>query len=53
VSNTKSHTTPKKQKAAFVNPFIQMIEDKKKIAQAVEDGKSLSTLKNIKFVKDL
>jgi hypothetical protein len=53
VSNTKQHTTPKKQKAAFVNPFVKMIEDKKSIDQAIEEGKSLSTLKDIKFVKPL
>ncbi|GEM_PF-4167802 len=30
-----------------------MIEDKKKIAQAIEEGKSLSTLKEITFAKTL
>jgi len=30
-----------------------MIEDKKNIAQAIEEGKPLSTLKDIKFVKPL
>jgi hypothetical protein len=53
VSYTKSHTTHKKQKELFVNPFTQMIEDKKKIDQAVQEGKSLSTLKDINFVKPL
>ena len=53
MSNIKQHTIPKKQKEPFVNPFIKMIEDKKSIDQAVEEGKSLSTLKDIKFVKPL
>jgi hypothetical protein len=53
VSNTKSHMTLKKQKRSFVNPFIKLIEDKMKIADAVKDGKPLSTLKDIKFVKPL
>jgi hypothetical protein len=54
VNNTKPHiTTRKKQKVPFVNPFIQMIEDKKKIDQAIQEGKSLSTLKDINFVKSL
>ena len=53
VNNTKSHIVPKKQKSIPTNPFIQMIEDKKKIDQVIEDGNSLSTLKDIKFVKPL
>lgn len=53
VDNTKSHMTLKKQKKTLVNPFIKLIEDKIKIADAVKDGKPLSTLKDIKFVKPL
>ncbi|WP_158288521.1 hypothetical protein [Mucilaginibacter psychrotolerans] len=49
--STKTHTTPKKQKESPVNPFIQMIEDKKRIDKATEEGKPLSTLKGINFVK--
>jgi hypothetical protein len=51
VNNTKSHTAPKKQKTSFVNRFIQMIADKKKIDEAIQEGKPVSTLKDIKFVK--
>ncbi len=50
---TKSHIARKKQKSQPVNPFIQMIEDKKRIDRAIEDGKSLFELKDIKFVKPL
>lgn len=53
MGNIKSHTTRKKQKTSFVNPFIQMIENKKKIDQAIQEGKPLSTLQDIKFVKPL
>jgi hypothetical protein len=37
----------------FKNPIIQMIEDKKRIVKAIKEGKSLSTLKGIKFVTPL
>ena len=47
----KPHTSPNKQKKTVVNPFIKMIDDKKKIDQAVQDGKPLSSLKDINFVK--
>jgi hypothetical protein len=51
MDNIKPHTLRKKPKASFVNPFIQMIEDKKKIDQAIQEGKPLSSLKDINFVK--
>ncbi len=35
------------------NLIIQMIEDKERIVQAIENGKSLSTLKGIKIVSPL
>jgi|GEM_PF-3175767 len=34
----------------FKNPIMQMIADKKRIAKAVKNGESLSTLKGIKIV---
>jgi len=34
----------------FKNPIKQMIEDKKRIVKAIENGQSLSTLKGIKIV---
>ncbi len=53
MKNIKNHPAPNKQKASFINPFIKMIEDKKSIAYAIEEGKPLSLLKDIKFVKPL
>lgn len=35
------------------NPIVQMIEDKKRIVKAIENGESLSTLKGIKMVSPL
>lgn len=51
VDRTKSPMSLKKQKKNFVNPFIKLIQDKMKIADAVKAGKPLSTLENIKFIK--
>jgi hypothetical protein len=33
-----------------VNPFLKLIEDKKRIAKAFKNGEPLSSLKDIKFV---
>ncbi len=35
------------------NPIKQMIEDKKSITKAIENGENLSTLKGIKIVSPL
>ena len=35
------------------NPFSKLIEDKKRIANAVTNGEPLSDLKGIKFVRPL
>lgn len=48
MSSTKTDNTAK-----TINPFIQMIEDKKRVNRAVEAGKPLSTLKGIRFVKPI
>jgi hypothetical protein len=32
------------------NPIVQMIEDKRRIVKAIENGESLSTLEGIKIV---
>jgi hypothetical protein len=37
----------------FNNPIVQMIEDKKRVVEAIKKGKSLSTLKGIKVVSPL
>ena len=36
-----------------VNPIIKMIADNKRIIEAINNGKSLSTLKGIKIVSPL
>ena len=36
-----------------VNPFLKLIEDKERIADAVNNDQPLSTLKDIKFVRPL
>lgn len=38
---------------ASVNPFVKAIKDKKKIMSAIREGKDLSKLKDIKFVRPL
>lgn len=43
----------KKTAEKKVNPFSKLMEDKKRIAQAVSDSISLSSLKDIKFVRPL
>ncbi|TDQ07052.1 hypothetical protein ATK78_4068 [Pedobacter metabolipauper] len=53
VKQVKSNTDSKKRISNFVNPFIKMIEDKKRIAETLKEGKSLSTLKEISFVKPI
>lgn len=35
------------------NPLIKMIEDKKRVINAIREGKDLSKLKGIKFVSPL
>jgi hypothetical protein len=36
-----------------VNPFVKLIEDKERIADAVNNNQPLSSLKDIKFVRPL
>ena len=51
VDTTKSHKSKNKQAETPENPFIKLIEDKDEISKAVKEGKPLSTLKGIRFVK--
>jgi hypothetical protein len=51
MNTTKKHSDNSKN--ACNNPFIKAMEDKKKIAAAVQNGINLSTLKGIKFVKPI
>jgi hypothetical protein len=49
VKTQKSHI----EKGQKANPFIKMIEDKKRIVSAIRNGKDLSKLKDINFVSPL
>jgi hypothetical protein len=58
VKRIKSYSTKKvsdnnDQKSNFVNPFIQMMEDKAKIAIAFKKGEPLNSLEDIKFAKSV
>jgi len=48
--NSKSKSNKNSDEA---NPFIKLIEDKLKISDAIQKGDSLSTLKDIHFVKPI
>jgi hypothetical protein len=39
--------------ASYSNPIIQMIEDKKRIVNAIKNRESLSNLKGVKIVSPL
>jgi hypothetical protein len=43
----------KMRKKSSANPFVKAAEDEKNISAAIQNGKSLSTLKEIKFVKPI
>lgn len=51
MEQVKNATRSKAKKP--INPIIQMIEDKKRIFEAVKNGESLSNLKGIKIVSPL
>lgn len=51
MNNTKKNNA--KAGKFSVNPFVKALEDKKKIAAALQHGIDLSTLKGIKFVKPI
>jgi hypothetical protein len=53
VKTQKSHIENKAGEKSRDNPFIKMIEDKKRIAEAIRNGKDLSTLKGINFVSPI
>jgi hypothetical protein len=41
------------RKHTSVNPIIKLIEDKKRIVEAIREGKDLSKLKDISFVSPI
>lgn len=49
----KTKNTKIGQKQSSDNPFIKLIEDKKKINAAIKSGKSLSKIKGVKFAKTI
>ena len=51
MKDAKRNAASKKNKPKKANPFVQMIEDKKRIDQAIQNGERLSMLRNIPFVK--
>jgi hypothetical protein len=53
VDTSKSHKVKNRQVQSVGNPFIKLIEDKVKISKAVQEGKPLSTLTGINFVKPI
>ena len=44
-SNNKS----RKERQSSANPFVKMIEDKKRIVETIRKGEDMSKLKDIKF----
>jgi len=52
VKTSKSHIVKKSKSVSKLNPFDQLIEDKKKIAEAFHENRPLSSL-GISFVKPL
>ena len=51
--DTINNSSKKIRRETSGNPFVKVIEDKKKITAAIQQGKDLSTLKGIKFVKPI
>jgi len=44
-----SNNRSKKEKGSLANPFVKIIEDKKRIVEAIRKGEDMSKLKDIKF----
>ncbi|MDT3404271.1 hypothetical protein QE417_003343 [Mucilaginibacter terrae] len=49
----KSFVNQKKPKRSSINPFIRLVEDKKRVSKAFSQRLSLGTLEDIKFVKSV
>jgi hypothetical protein len=52
VKSKKTHIIPGKKNSTG-NPIAKIIEDKKRITEAIKNKKPLSTLNGIKFVKPI
>lgn len=53
MNTVKTKIIKKGQKKSLNNPFIKLIEDKRKINAAIQSGKNLSTIKDVIFVKPI
>jgi hypothetical protein len=53
MSRNTSNTVNKGKKKSSVNPLVKMMEDKRRIIDAIRDGKDLSTLKGINIVSPI
>jgi hypothetical protein len=51
--NTANSSAKDTKASEKINPFKKLMEDKDRIAKAVDNDQSLSTLKDIKFVRPL
>lgn len=52
-ANTAKGVSVKQTAGNKINPFKKLMDDKQRIVDAIRDGKDLSTLKNIKFVRPI
>lgn len=52
-ANTGKAVSVKATAGNRVNPFKKLMDDKNRIVEAIRDGKDLSTLKGIKFVRPI
>jgi len=50
MSTKMSNIVIKGKEKSSQNPFVKMVEDKKRIVNAIKEGKDLSKLKGINFV---
>ena len=52
-ANTGKAVSVKQTAGNKVNPFNKLIDDKNRIVEAIKEGRDLSTLKGIKFVRPI
>jgi hypothetical protein len=53
MSRETTNTSTSRKKKTYDNPFIVMINEKKRIIKAIRAGKDLSTLKGINIVSPI
>ena len=52
-ANTAKDVSVKQTAGNKINPFKKLADDKQRIVEAIKDGRDLSTLKGIKFVRPI